>query len=112
MWEHHIEKTTFRFQSSAYNHSIPESRKMEIIQSFAYMDWKGQINMKNPEVVLTYIEECQSVYMLGKKTFLSTDIDPVKEAKTWRKYENDGKFLHAYFGRQVLSLLTACSRKN
>jgi hypothetical protein len=32
------------------------------MESFEYMEWKGAIDMVNPDVVLTYFEECKLVF--------------------------------------------------
>ncbi len=58
MWEHHVEYTPFKFLVQAYNHSIPVERQRKVMESFAYMNWKGVIDLKTPEVVLNYFEEC------------------------------------------------------
>ena len=59
-WQHHAAGSSFRFSINAYNHSIPKARKVQIMESFGYMDWKGVIDIANPDVVLTYFEECMS----------------------------------------------------
>ncbi|KAG8805920.1 hypothetical protein FRC18_006418 [Serendipita sp. 400] len=55
-----FENHSFRFDVTAINHTIPMTRQRDIIEDFAYMDYKGDIDMKNPSVVLAYFEECLS----------------------------------------------------
>ncbi|KAG8796906.1 hypothetical protein FRC16_009394 [Serendipita sp. 398] len=59
------------------------TRQRDIIEDFAYMDYKGDIDMKNPSVVIAYFEE------YPKKNILR------------RRNEGDGQFERVYFGRLV-----------
>jgi tRNA (guanine10-N2)-methyltransferase len=59
-WERYIPDTSFKFSVMGYNFTISQRRQREIIESFAYMDFLGKIDMKNPEVTLTVFEECMS----------------------------------------------------
>jgi tRNA (guanine10-N2)-methyltransferase len=57
-WERYILDTSFKFYVLGYNFTISQRRQRQIIESFAYMDFLGKIEMKNPEVSLTVFEEC------------------------------------------------------
>jgi tRNA (guanine10-N2)-methyltransferase len=57
-WERYIPDTSFKFYVLGYNFTISQRRQRQIIESFAYMDFLGKIEMKNPEVTLTVFEEC------------------------------------------------------
>ncbi|KAG8812167.1 hypothetical protein FRC17_002165 [Serendipita sp. 399] len=78
-----FENDSFRFDVTAINHTIPMARQHEVIEDFAYMDYKGNIEMKNPSVVLAYFEE------YPRKNILR------------RRNEGDGKYERVYFGRLV-----------
>ncbi|KAG9054588.1 hypothetical protein FS842_004721 [Serendipita sp. 407] len=78
-----FENQSFRFDVTAINHTIPMTRQRDIIEDFAYMDYKGDIDMKNPSVVIAYFEE------YPKKNILR------------RRNEGDGQFERVYFGRLV-----------
>jgi tRNA (guanine10-N2)-methyltransferase len=61
LWHRYIKDTSFRFQVTAYNHTIPQSRQRDVIESFAYMGFLGKIDMKTPDITLTCLEECAYV---------------------------------------------------
>ena len=46
---------------TAFNHTIPQSRQRDVIESFAYMGFLGKIDMKTPDITLTCFEECAFV---------------------------------------------------
>jgi len=50
---------SFCFDVTAVNHKIPDARQKKIIEDFAYMEYTGEINIKNAMNVLTYLEECR-----------------------------------------------------
>lgn len=58
LWSRYIPDTSFKFNVTAYNHKIPQSRQREVIESFSYMSFLGKIDMKNPEISLGCFEEC------------------------------------------------------
>ena len=58
-WERFIPETSFKFCVLGYNQSIPQRRQREVIESFSYMDFRGKIDMKNPEVIMGCFEECK-----------------------------------------------------
>jgi len=58
-WSPYIPSTSFKFIVSGYNYKIPQRRQREVIESFAYMDFLGPIDMKSPEIVLSCFEECE-----------------------------------------------------
>lgn len=57
-WMQYIEDTSFKFFVKAYNHTIPQARQREIINSFSYMSMLGKIDMKNPGLTMGCFEEC------------------------------------------------------
>ncbi len=58
LWSHHILDTSFKFKVEAYNHSIPQRRQKEIVESFGFMALLGKIEMKNPDIIFSCFEEC------------------------------------------------------
>lgn len=48
---------TFKFHISSFGHSVPAEEKMARILSFSWMELKGKIDMKTPEIDFKYIEE-------------------------------------------------------
>ncbi|THH07979.1 hypothetical protein EW145_g3009 [Phellinidium pouzarii] len=85
LWARYIENTSFRFSVSGYNHSIPLRRVKEIVESFEFMNLKGPVDLRSPELRLTIFEEYAD---RGTATVRSKDQD-------------DGKFAHIYFGRLI-----------
>ncbi|KIK67133.1 hypothetical protein GYMLUDRAFT_155754 [Collybiopsis luxurians FD-317 M1] len=85
LWERYIPETSFKFIVSAYNHKIPQRRQKEVIESFSYMGFMGQIDMKNPELSLGCFEESDDSHV----------------GKTGERHEGDGNFLQVYFGRLI-----------
>ncbi|OJA08681.1 hypothetical protein AZE42_01175 [Rhizopogon vesiculosus] len=83
-WERYIPDTSFKFYVLGYNFTISQRCQHEIIESFAYMDFLGKIDMKDPEVTLTVFEEYES------------DRAPHGEL---HKY---GEFKQVYFGRLIV----------
>src|SRR5882757_9731517 len=64
LWHRYIKDTSFRFLVTAYNHTIPQSRQRDVIESFAYMGFLGKIDMKTPDIILTCFEECAYIFIL------------------------------------------------
>ena len=60
LWERYIDDTSFRFLVTSYQHKIPLARQRDVIESFAYMGFLGEIDMKHPEITLVCFEECWS----------------------------------------------------
>ncbi|EKM54553.1 uncharacterized protein PHACADRAFT_196984 [Phanerochaete carnosa HHB-10118-sp] len=85
-WAKYVQETSFKFKVEAYNHSIPQYRQKEVVESFAWMDFLGEINMRNPEITLCVFEECE---------------DPDKHGTTRHKHEGDGSFVEIFFGRLI-----------
>nr|VWO99928.1 Lysophospholipase 1 (EC (Phospholipase B 1) [Ganoderma boninense] len=83
-WEKYIEGTSFKFLVTAFNHTIPQWRQKDVVESFAYMDFRGKIEMKNPDITLTVFEEY-----------------PDKHGTTREKTEGDGEFDEVWFGRLI-----------
>ncbi|KAF4620526.1 hypothetical protein D9613_000293 [Agrocybe pediades] len=84
LWTRYAEDTSFRFLVSSSHHKIPQSRQREVMESFSYMDFKGKIDMKNPEIILLCFEEYEE-----------------RHDKTLAKYEGDGDFRQVFFGRLI-----------
>ncbi|KAH8119569.1 RNA methylase [Phellopilus nigrolimitatus] len=84
LWERYVEKTSFRFSVSAYNHSIPLQRVREIVESFRFMGLKGSVDLKTPELILAVFEEY-----------------PVRGTTTVSRDEDDTKLAQIYFGRLI-----------
>lgn len=106
LWSRYVQDTSFKFKVEAYNHTIPQRRQKEIMESFAYMDLLGEITMKNPDIILTVFEECKHNILVqcsprGTED-ASTDVD--KHGTTRHKHEGDGHFVEVFFGRLVRSL--------
>ncbi|KZT10705.1 tRNA guanosine-2'-O-methyltransferase [Laetiporus sulphureus 93-53] len=83
-WSRYIEDTSFKFIVTAYNHTIPQSRQKDIVESFSYMGFLGKIDMKNPEIIMVVYEEY---------------ID--KHGTTRDRCEGDGDFRQVYLGRLI-----------
>ncbi|KAF8902881.1 tRNA guanosine-2'-O-methyltransferase [Gymnopilus junonius] len=84
LWKRYIEDTSFRFLITSSHHKIPQSRQREVIESFAYMDFRGKIDMKNPDILLMCFEEYDD-----------------KPGTTLERHEGDGKFRVVFFGRLI-----------
>ena len=50
LWRPHIEKTPFKFIVSAFNSTIDKVRQRDIMNSFAWMGYRGPIQLKNPDI--------------------------------------------------------------
>lgn len=59
LWEKYIPDTSFKFTVTGFNHTIPQRRQRDVIESFSYMDFRGKIDMKNPEITMACFEECR-----------------------------------------------------
>lgn len=57
-WERYIPDTSFKFTIVGYNRGLSQRRQRNVIESFAYMDFLGKIEMKNPDITLGVFEEC------------------------------------------------------
>lgn len=100
LWSRYVPDTSFKFRVDGYNHSIPQKRQTAIVESFAFMDFLGKIEMKTPEITLCVFEECTySCSALGSWAYMATD--PFRRGVTRHKHEGDGQFLEVYFGRLV-----------
>ncbi|KAF9054991.1 tRNA guanosine-2'-O-methyltransferase [Hymenopellis radicata] len=83
-WEKYIPDTSFKFIITGFNHTIPQRRQREVVETFSYMGFLGKIDMKNPEITLACYEEYDA-----------------KHGTTRAKHEGDGEFKQVYFGRLV-----------
>lgn len=61
LWKIYSESTStsFKFTVNGYNHSIPQLRVREILAGFAFMDFKGPVNLQSPDVRFAVYEECE-----------------------------------------------------
>ena len=76
------------------------------MESFDYMNFLGEINMKTAEIELCVYEECMytSACLDNKSECLPTcHSDPDKHGTTRHKLEGDGQFIAVYFGKLVRS---------
>lgn len=48
---------SFKVSIQAFNHSIENNAKLQIINSFAYLGFQGKIDLKNPDFTLSYWQE-------------------------------------------------------
>ena len=105
LWHRYVKDTSFRFLVTAYNHTIPQSRQRDVIESFAYMGFLGKIDMKTPDITLTCFEECVSILPLYwfRYNVSYPLIDEDRHGTTREKYEGDGNFRQVFFGRLVRS---------
>jgi tRNA (guanine10-N2)-methyltransferase len=117
LWSRYVADTTFKFLVTAYKHRIPQTYQREVMESFDYMDFKGRIDMKNPEIVLGCFEECTIfiISALGEevKSGLVDELEDLAESiRGTRKGDQRRRFRRAYFGRLVRlmppSRLTVC----
>ncbi|KAL1942032.1 hypothetical protein VTO73DRAFT_6562 [Trametes versicolor] len=83
-WEKYAADTSFKFLVTAFNHTIPQRRQTEVVESFDYMDWQGKIDMKHAEVTLFCLEEYRD-----------------KHGTTRPRDEGDGDFEEVWFGRLI-----------
>ncbi|KAI0335002.1 tRNA guanosine-2'-O-methyltransferase [Cubamyces sp. BRFM 1775] len=83
-WHKYAADTSFKFMVTAFNHTIPQWRQKDVVEGFAYMDFQGKIDMKNPEIILTCFEEYRD-----------------KHGTTRAKDEGDGEFEEVWFGRLI-----------
>ncbi|KAF9784413.1 tRNA guanosine-2'-O-methyltransferase [Thelephora terrestris] len=83
-WSRYIPDTSFKFSVTGYANAIPQDRQLDVINSFRWMDLRGKIDMKNPEVTFVCHEE-----------YLYIEGDRVRSL-------HDGNFIAVHFGRLVL----------
>ncbi|ORX34805.1 S-adenosyl-L-methionine-dependent methyltransferase [Kockovaella imperatae] len=77
--------TSFRFSVEGTNHRISNKRTVETVQSFAYLDFQGDIKMRDAEIEWIVFE----------------DYD-LKELNTpEERLAYDGHFQRVYFGRRI-----------
>ncbi|KAG6831571.1 hypothetical protein H0H87_004790 [Tephrocybe sp. NHM501043] len=81
-WARFVPETSFRFIVTAHNHKIPQSRQRAVVESFAYMDLLGKIDMKHPQILFGCFEEYSN-----------------RNGVIRAKHEGDGHFRQVYFGR-------------
>jgi tRNA (guanine10-N2)-methyltransferase len=63
-WSCFAQDTSFKFTVLGYNHTIPNKRQREVCEGFAYMNYFGKIDLKNPELILGCFEECKPEHNL------------------------------------------------
>ncbi|KAF7315392.1 RNA methylase [Mycena indigotica] len=84
LWSHYAQDASFKFVVSAHNHTIPSSRHRTIMESFNYMDFRGEITLKNPQVTLGIFEDYEK----------SSHVSATPSIR-------DSSFRQVYFGRLV-----------
>ena len=102
-WSRYVLDTTFKFSVTGYANAIPQERQREVINSFRWMDFRGKIDMKNPEVTFVCHEECKfrpGFCGRGNWTAHRSAIDLYIEGNRTRSFD-DGNFIAVYFGRLV-----------
>jgi tRNA (guanine10-N2)-methyltransferase len=75
LWDRYIEGTSFKFIINAYMHTIPKARQRDVVESFSYMNFKGKIDMTNPEIILTCFEECEKDFTKDFRILMLISID-------------------------------------
>lgn len=58
-WSLYIPDTSFKFVITGFNHTIPQKRQREAVESFSYMGFLGKIDMKAPKITMCCYEECE-----------------------------------------------------
>ncbi|KZO98892.1 RNA methylase [Calocera viscosa TUFC12733] len=76
--------TKHKYLVGAANHTIPDARMLDVIESFDYMDLKGEISLKKPDEIFVAMEEY-----------------PEKPSGMISKGHDDENFLRVFFGRQL-----------
>lgn len=70
------------------------------------MDFRGKIEMKNPDITLACFEECMRICPRPPNhSDAPMSEDPDKHGTTREKTEGDGEFDEVWFGRLVRSIL-------
>ncbi|CAK5281512.1 unnamed protein product [Mycena citricolor] len=87
LWERYKEDTSFKFVVTGYNHTIPDARQRSVMNDFKYMEFKGTIDLKHPELILGCFEEYDTRETSGPPA---------------TRGERDGQFRQVYFGRWVV----------
>ena len=62
-WSRYINDTSFKFTMASFNHTIPQTRQREVIESFSYMGFMGRIDLENPEITIGCFEECKVTFI-------------------------------------------------
>ena len=57
LWTPYIQDTPFKFNVSAFNRNISKTRQRDVIESFNWMDYKGEIRMAGPELEVGVLED-------------------------------------------------------
>ncbi|KAG8742733.1 hypothetical protein FRC10_001007 [Ceratobasidium sp. 414] len=93
----------FRFNVAAYCHTIPKTRQKEVMDSFAYMGYKGKIDMANPEFVMACIEECKPRPCVRWYACLMAvlSVDPDNPGSSRAKPQTDGECIQVVFGKLI-----------
>lgn len=60
LWQPYKESTSFRFTIKGYNATLSPQRQKDILESFSWMDYKGPIRMKDPELEVCLWEDWPS----------------------------------------------------
>jgi hypothetical protein len=57
LWQLYAANASFRFTISGYRCTLTPARQREILESFSWMDYKGPIAMKNPDLEVCIWED-------------------------------------------------------
>ncbi|EJD52503.1 tRNA guanosine-2'-O-methyltransferase [Auricularia subglabra TFB-10046 SS5] len=57
LWSQYCEKTSFKFTVAAHNQTINKEEQRERIEALAWMNFRGKIDLKSPQLVLEWWEE-------------------------------------------------------
>lgn len=80
-----------------------------MIESFSYMDLRGKIDMKSPEITMACFEECKFAYsthyvareLKNRKPRIDESRITVPNGSPRKRCENDSHFKEVFFGRLV-----------
>ncbi|KAA1095425.1 hypothetical protein PGT21_019643 [Puccinia graminis f. sp. tritici] len=57
LWADYAESHTFKVTVNSYKTTVTQGRKKELIESLSYMDFRGTINLQDPQVEIMLSEE-------------------------------------------------------
>lgn len=67
MHKEYYQTCSFKFKVDAFGYSMPMNEQLQRIESFAWMNYQGPIDLKTPDVVFTYFEDYSNQKGTGKK---------------------------------------------
>ena len=57
LWTPFSDTSSFKFVVSAFNSTVSKSRQKDVIESFSWMKYKGEIRMDNPDLEVGVLED-------------------------------------------------------